>query len=76
MTEVKPTLISGNYDVGVCCICDTYDSQGILVNHVHHVTLYYCQHCNHLCCKEHLEPCGFCTGCCAEEHGLGHCHKE
>ena len=65
-TMVKPTLIAGNVPVGYCC----GDNVGA---NIEHYTLFYCQNpeCDHLVCRSHLEPCGYCTGCCAEEHGLG-----
>ena len=67
-----PTIISGNTDVGSCCGCDTTDSGGVK-KHILQYTLFLCGNpgCNHYVCRKHLESCGYCEGCCAEEHGLG-----
>lgn len=75
-SAAKPILISGNMSIGACCACEFTDGEGNLVKHIEHRTLYYCQRdgCHSLCCKEHLMSCGFCYGCCAEEHGLGEGH--
>ena len=75
-SAVKPFSISGNMEVGVCCSCEMYGSGESLVKHTEQNTLYYCQKegCNCLVCKEHLMSCGYCYGCCAEEHGLGEGH--
>ena len=63
--------ISGNVDVGACCACDKTDSKGTLT-HKEQYELFLCQKlgCGHYVCKEHLQSCGYCLGCCAEEHGL------
>ena len=67
-TNCKQIVISGNIDVGSCCACDTCIS-GIEF-HKPQYTLYLCQNvgCNHYVCKEHLQLCGFCEGCCLEEN--------
>ena len=72
-SQVSPSVIVGNTDVGECCQCDTYDENGTIITHKVQYKLWYCQNpsCKCLCCDEHREPCGYCTGCCAEEHGLG-----
>ena len=72
-SQIAPFIISGNTPVGVCCACDLYDCRGNLIEHIEQYTLYKCQNsrCNCWSCKEHLSSCGFCYGCCAEEHGLG-----
>ena len=67
---METLIISGNIPVGDCCICDCCDDKGNLVKHVDHYILYRCDNCGGLCCKEHREPCGLCTGCCTEGHGL------
>lgn len=76
-TAVKWLSISTNGKFGRnygCCHCDTFNEHGELEVHVNHSTLYYCQKegCNHLSCKDHLMPCGYCAGCCFEEHGYEH----
>ena len=57
-------IVSGTAPVGTCCCCDEYDSEGNLVKHVDHYTLYKCQNpdCGHLCCKKHYVG-GLCYGC-------------
>ena len=72
-SAVMPTMVSGNIDVGVCCGCNLYDDKMVLIEHIPQHTLYVCskKECNHWVCETHREPCGFCMGCCAEEHGLG-----
>ncbi len=68
-TSCMQIIISGNIDVGSCCACDYSDTSG---NEFHkpQTTLYLCQNlgCNHFVCEEHLQPCGFCKGCCLEEN--------
>lgn len=65
--------IAGDVDVGSCCICDTYDPVSQTWEHIEQHQLWECTKdgCDHMCCEKHREPCGYCTGCCAEEHGLG-----
>ncbi len=70
-TVARGIMFSGTVDLGSCCICDTGDGRG-KTNHISQFQLYVCQNpgCNHLVCKKHRALCGFCLGCCAEEHGL------
>lgn len=73
-SAMAPYVLAGNIPVGTCGFCDLCDSKGNLVRHVDQYTLYRCQNCNGWVCKLHLLSCGFCFGCCAEEHGLGEGH--
>ena len=72
-TTVKMQVFMGTIPVGVCGACDLYDQHGRLLKHVDQYELFACQNpgCPSMFCRAHLESCGFCTACCAEEHGLG-----
>ena len=75
MNKMKPTyeILAGTGDVGVCCSCDTADGHNRHQIHVNQYELFLCKNpqCDHYTCRVHRQPCGFCEGCCAEEHGLG-----
>ena len=55
-----------------CCCCDGVNRKTGEKIHVEHNILQDCLNpeCSHQCCEDHRESCGFCTGCCAELHGL------
>jgi hypothetical protein len=63
----QTVIVSGNTDIGSSCC------MAINGKHKPAFTIYLCQNenCDHYVCAEHRQPCGYCEGCCAEEHGLG-----
>ena len=68
-TETAQFSISGNVPVGTCCCCDL--TEGKLIQHVDHYTLYKCQNptCDCWACEEHFVD-GLCYGCYIENRNL------
>ncbi len=71
MSDAQIIDAGTSLDAGSCCGCDT--SKDGVMTHIAQRLLYLCAKpgCADYCCPKHRELCGYCTGCCSEEHGLG-----
>jgi len=67
-SKVAEFSVSGNVPVGDCCCCELTDTDGNILEHIDHYTLYKCQNpkCSCWCCEEHFAG-GLCYGCFAEQ---------
>lgn len=68
-----------DYKTPVCCCCTGYDSKGKQVGTPEPGVLYKCMKpgCSCWTCEAHRQTCGYCLGCCVEDHEeFNHSNRE